>query len=1722
MGKSQVVTILASILLVAATKTEQESNKAECPSDHFLCRNGRCISSFFVCDGENDCGTDDFSDEQSCHQVTTRRPDDCRGMFRCLDRLCIPLEWACNGELDCLDGSDEHLGCKTDHHCEGFQCKSGHCLPLQWKCDGRKDCSDGSDEIGCPEETMSCELKNRRFQCKNESQCIPLADVCNRHADCTDGSDEGGKCFNSPCSNGTHNCSQACIPQPSGHKCTCFPGFEEVEGICRDIDECQMFGKCDQLCINTQGHYNCSCIKNYKYENNACRAQGGDEMLVFATVDEVRLYFIKAKQYAPVAKGMKNVVGVAYDGKYIYWTTVADGHEALMRSDVFGTQVEKLFTSGLGIPEDLAVDHLTGNIYLTDSFYKHIAVCDEHGYRCAILYSGCDQPRAIALHHAKGLMIWTDWGKLPVIMISGMDGSNPRILVTENIIWPNGIAVDHVTDRLYWADAKLRKIETMKIDGTDRRTILSSTIIPFALDIFEDTIYWSDWAKKGIMACNKFTGKNCEMIIKLQSHDIFGIHVYHPVTLVEGQNPCLWAKCSHLCLLAPSEKGIDYACKCPAGMELSTNKHNCTPLTKKTGLFVGGANKILQIEPTTFGNIPVKYLAENIVAKVGDLIFDSVSGRLIISDIERHTLIAYNLQSKQQETIASDGIGTIVGMDFDHIGNNLFWVDEELQTVEVMNLKTYARATLVRNFGTEIPMDIALNLEDGQMYLVVHKHGRPSIYQVAIDGVLESKIHLVNGIVAGPRVSLTYDDQLKRLFWTDSSGKISTTDKNGHDFHIFKELPKVSPINLAFAGSLVFWTTYGSSLLYFDSKFNQNTNKNIDLGAYSLGDVIKVTAYRPPLTNVSHDCFWNNGYCSAICLPKGRAKKCICQNGKHIGPDGHACVNTVACKLDEYKCTDGQCLPFSHRCDKKADCPGGEDEQDCEYIIHCQPGTHKCGDACLPNDKLCDENKCLNKQDCHPSAICLPNDFKCESGMCIPAEYKCDSKPDCDDASDEKQCSKKTCNPLLEFRCDSGSCIPALWACDGQMDCSDASDESTQCGESKICDHTELTCKNKHCVDTLLRCNGEDDCEDGTDEENCPTTTELPTTTVKPVECNSTTFQCTSSQVCLPADVRCNGTLECPKGEDEVECEGICPLNEFMCPSGKCIPNSWLCDQATDCEDGSDERNCTSSSSHIVLACEGFDCRDGSSCISWSKVCDSKRDCPDGTDEGGLCGKSCESAGCDDLCIDTPLGHKCDCSAGYRLSGDGRTCLDINECLFHFSCSHFCHNTIGSYRCACDEQYQLRNDRIRCKAKGGAMEFVYATKTDIRKKSQSLRQVKTIYKFDNLASTVGGLELDTVNNFVYWTTEMPGKLIKMSLDEEKRNLHYIADLKFPTKLAYDWLTGHVYLVEQHRNIKVCSFQEHKCANFYSSKSDIFIKAIAVDAMTRNIFWSETKTIPFRKSKTTIKKSDMSGNVINIIVSEDVGDVIDFAIDRIHHMIYWADKENNCIERATYNGTLRELIFLTKHQPRDIGVFEDYLYWLNTPQDVMGTPGNVDYVTKCGLYGSLYKMCENIRLLPMNSLGSIVRLRLLHPALQPSGKNSCFNENCDYLCVIGRKGPTCICPNGEVVKSGVQCSNATGMMNGGEKFIKETVVEKKKISGWLMAFFIFIGVAMTIGGIIYRVYWSPDDSVPAVMFQNNSKETLAQILTTSDHPHVEIAPGKHEYENPLHMPTQCDT
>ena len=53
-----------------------------------------------------------------------------------------------------------------------------------------------------------------------------------------------------------------------------------------------------------------------------------------------------------------------------------------------------------------------------------------------------------------------------------MDGSHRQVVVSKDIVWPNGIALDVVDQRLFWCDAKNDRIESVKVDGSDRQIIV--------------------------------------------------------------------------------------------------------------------------------------------------------------------------------------------------------------------------------------------------------------------------------------------------------------------------------------------------------------------------------------------------------------------------------------------------------------------------------------------------------------------------------------------------------------------------------------------------------------------------------------------------------------------------------------------------------------------------------------------------------------------------------------------------------------------------------------------------------------------------------------------------------------------------------------------------------------------------------------------------------------------------------------------------------------------------------------------------------------------------------------------------------------------------------------------------------------------------------------------------------------------------------------------------
>ena len=74
--------------------------------------------------------------------------------------------------------------------------------------------------------------------------------------------------------------------------------------------------------------------------------------------------------------------------------------------------------------------------------------------------------------------------------------------------------------------------------------------------------------------------------------------------------------------------------------------------------------------------------------------------------------------------------------------------------------------------------------------------------------------------------------------------------------------------------------------------------------------------------------------------------------------------------------------------------------------------------------------------------------------------------------------------PDVEFRCvQSQNCISNRFLCDYIKDCDDASDEAN-CTYTK-CQASDFQCDNKHCIQAAHRCDKHNDCGDNSDEASC-------------------------------------------------------------------------------------------------------------------------------------------------------------------------------------------------------------------------------------------------------------------------------------------------------------------------------------------------------------------------------------------------------------------------------------------------------------------------------------------------------------------------------------------------------------------------------------------------------------------------------------------------------------
>lgn len=72
-------------------------------------------------------------------------------------------------------------------------------------------------------------------------------------------------------------------------------------------------------------------------------------------------------------------------------------------------------------------------------------------------------------------MFWVDAGVQKRIERAHMDGSNRLVVVSTNVSMPTGLAIDHLTSKIYWVDSATKTINLAKFDGTGRRVLLCNT-----------------------------------------------------------------------------------------------------------------------------------------------------------------------------------------------------------------------------------------------------------------------------------------------------------------------------------------------------------------------------------------------------------------------------------------------------------------------------------------------------------------------------------------------------------------------------------------------------------------------------------------------------------------------------------------------------------------------------------------------------------------------------------------------------------------------------------------------------------------------------------------------------------------------------------------------------------------------------------------------------------------------------------------------------------------------------------------------------------------------------------------------------------------------------------------------------------------------------------------------------------------------------------------------
>ncbi|XP_034949215.1 LOW QUALITY PROTEIN: low-density lipoprotein receptor-related protein 4 [Chelonus insularis] len=363
-----------------------------------------------------------------------------------------------------------------------------------------------------------------------------------------------------------------------------FHDIDNLENLCGNNN-----GGCSHLCLRNPRGYSCACPTGILLMDDQKTCQNspnnfllitGQKSLAQISLDtpelrDVDLHLNVHQVDSVDFHWKKNLIiytdNLKKNDVYLRYVRTVNIHNMSDIKTVIAERSDSFY--------QIAVDWLANNLYLVDQRKNTIEVVklDGSSRKCLInetVNNSYQWFSSIILFPKYGYMFWSQWGKHVNIQRAYLDGSNRKVIISSDLLDPNGLSIDYENKKLYWADMKSNRIEMSDLNGNYRVQLIAAANNPFGLTQLGEFIYWIGQIGNNpvLMRVDKATGRN-RISIRTSVNLVTNIKAVSS-DIQQGWSPCVIDNggCSHLCLFTKR----NYTCACP-----DVKETNCSTIPNK-------------------------------------------------------------------------------------------------------------------------------------------------------------------------------------------------------------------------------------------------------------------------------------------------------------------------------------------------------------------------------------------------------------------------------------------------------------------------------------------------------------------------------------------------------------------------------------------------------------------------------------------------------------------------------------------------------------------------------------------------------------------------------------------------------------------------------------------------------------------------------------------------------------------------------------------------------------------------------------------------------------------------------------------------------------------------------------------------------------------------------------------------------------------------------------